>query len=84
MFFQEDSSLRCSSQTRFCKATNLYLDLRKPRRSHERSVYFKSDVYTKKKHYTDSDENVLKLIHVYAADTRRTSFRRVRLAVTAD
>uniref|UniRef100_A0A8D0CX36 EGF domain specific O-linked N-acetylglucosamine transferase n=1 Tax=Sander lucioperca TaxID=283035 RepID=A0A8D0CX36_SANLU len=31
-----DSSLRCSSQTRFCKATNLYLDLRKPRRSHER------------------------------------------------
>ncbi|XP_075952262.1 EGF domain-specific O-linked N-acetylglucosamine transferase isoform X2 [Anarhichas minor] len=31
-----DSSLRCSSHTRFCKATNLYLDLRKPRRSHER------------------------------------------------
>ncbi|KAI3370371.1 hypothetical protein L3Q82_025140 [Scortum barcoo] len=31
-----DSSLRCSSHTRFCKATNLYLDLRKPHRSHER------------------------------------------------
>ncbi|XP_037831229.1 EGF domain-specific O-linked N-acetylglucosamine transferase isoform X3 [Kryptolebias marmoratus] len=31
-----DSSLRCSSHTRFCRATNLYLDLRKPRRSHER------------------------------------------------
>lgn len=31
-----DSSLKCSSHTRFCKATNLYLDLRKPRRSHER------------------------------------------------
>uniref|UniRef100_A0A673AIC8 EGF domain-specific O-linked N-acetylglucosamine transferase n=1 Tax=Sphaeramia orbicularis TaxID=375764 RepID=A0A673AIC8_9TELE len=31
-----DSSLKCSSYTRFCKATNLYLDLRKPRRSHER------------------------------------------------
>uniref|UniRef100_A0A3Q1FG32 EGF domain-specific O-linked N-acetylglucosamine transferase n=1 Tax=Acanthochromis polyacanthus TaxID=80966 RepID=A0A3Q1FG32_9TELE len=30
------SSLKCSSHTRFCKATNLYLDLRKPRRSHER------------------------------------------------
>uniref|UniRef100_A0A4W6FEF5 EGF domain-specific O-linked N-acetylglucosamine transferase n=1 Tax=Lates calcarifer TaxID=8187 RepID=A0A4W6FEF5_LATCA len=30
------SSLRCSSHTRFCKATNLYLDLQKPRRSHER------------------------------------------------
>uniref|UniRef100_A0A668VRD6 EGF domain-specific O-linked N-acetylglucosamine transferase n=1 Tax=Oreochromis aureus TaxID=47969 RepID=A0A668VRD6_OREAU len=26
----------CCSYTRFCKATNLYLDLRKPRRSHER------------------------------------------------
>nr|XP_061779791.1 EGF domain-specific O-linked N-acetylglucosamine transferase-like isoform X2 [Nerophis lumbriciformis] len=31
-----DSSLRCSSHARFCKATNLYLDLRQPRRSHER------------------------------------------------
>uniref|UniRef100_A0A8D3AGN7 EGF domain-specific O-linked N-acetylglucosamine transferase n=1 Tax=Scophthalmus maximus TaxID=52904 RepID=A0A8D3AGN7_SCOMX len=31
-----DSSLRCSSHTRFCKATNLYLDLRRPSRSHER------------------------------------------------
>ncbi|XP_054640868.1 EGF domain-specific O-linked N-acetylglucosamine transferase isoform X2 [Dunckerocampus dactyliophorus] len=31
-----DSSLKCSSHARFCKATNLYLDLRKPRRSHER------------------------------------------------
>ncbi|XP_057702920.1 EGF domain-specific O-linked N-acetylglucosamine transferase isoform X1 [Corythoichthys intestinalis] len=31
-----DSSLRCTSHARFCKATNLYLDLRKPRRSHER------------------------------------------------
>ncbi|XP_053724846.1 EGF domain-specific O-linked N-acetylglucosamine transferase [Synchiropus splendidus] len=30
------SSLRCTSHTRFCKATNLYLDLRSPRRSHER------------------------------------------------
>uniref|UniRef100_A0A3B4XFG2 EGF domain-specific O-linked N-acetylglucosamine transferase n=1 Tax=Seriola lalandi dorsalis TaxID=1841481 RepID=A0A3B4XFG2_SERLL len=36
-----DSSLKCSSHTRFCKATNLYLDLRKTRRSHERSVQFK-------------------------------------------
>lgn len=31
-----DSSLKCSSHTRFCKATNLYLDLRTPRRGHER------------------------------------------------
>ncbi|KAJ0023388.1 hypothetical protein NQD34_003287 [Periophthalmus magnuspinnatus] len=31
-----DSTLKCSSHTRFCKATNLYLDLRNPRRSHER------------------------------------------------
>ncbi|XP_061641891.1 EGF domain-specific O-linked N-acetylglucosamine transferase isoform X2 [Phyllopteryx taeniolatus] len=31
-----DSSLRCTSHARFCKATNLYLDLQKPRRSHER------------------------------------------------
>ncbi|XP_077583223.1 EGF domain-specific O-linked N-acetylglucosamine transferase [Stigmatopora nigra] len=31
-----DSSLKCTSHARFCKATNLYLDLRKPRRSHER------------------------------------------------
>uniref|UniRef100_A0AAV2M920 EGF domain-specific O-linked N-acetylglucosamine transferase n=1 Tax=Knipowitschia caucasica TaxID=637954 RepID=A0AAV2M920_KNICA len=31
-----DSSLKCSSHTRFCKATNLYLDLRSPRRGHER------------------------------------------------
>uniref|UniRef100_A0A3Q4AC47 EGF domain-specific O-linked N-acetylglucosamine transferase n=1 Tax=Mola mola TaxID=94237 RepID=A0A3Q4AC47_MOLML len=30
------SSLKCSSHTRFCKATNLYLDLRNPRRTHER------------------------------------------------
>ncbi|CAL8380787.1 unnamed protein product, partial [Boreogadus saida] len=31
-----DSSLRCSRHTRFCQATNLYLDLRSPRRGHER------------------------------------------------
>ncbi|XP_029357986.1 EGF domain-specific O-linked N-acetylglucosamine transferase isoform X2 [Echeneis naucrates] len=31
-----DSSLKCTRHTRFCKATNLYLDLREPRRSHER------------------------------------------------
>uniref|UniRef100_A0A8K9WSD1 EGF domain-specific O-linked N-acetylglucosamine (GlcNAc) transferase n=1 Tax=Oncorhynchus mykiss TaxID=8022 RepID=A0A8K9WSD1_ONCMY len=31
-----DSSLKCSSHTRFCRATNLYLDLRNPRRGHER------------------------------------------------
>ncbi|XP_061689277.1 EGF domain-specific O-linked N-acetylglucosamine transferase isoform X3 [Syngnathoides biaculeatus] len=31
-----DSSLRCTSHARFCKATNLYLDMRKPRRSQER------------------------------------------------
>lgn len=31
-----DSSLKCSSHTRFCKGTNLYLDLRSPRRGHER------------------------------------------------
>ncbi|XP_070967525.1 EGF domain-specific O-linked N-acetylglucosamine transferase-like [Oncorhynchus clarkii lewisi] len=31
-----DSSLKCSSHTRFCRASNLYLDLRKPRRGHER------------------------------------------------
>ncbi|KAJ3603025.1 hypothetical protein NHX12_030769 [Muraenolepis orangiensis] len=31
-----DSSLRCSSHSRFCPATNLYMDLRRPRRGHER------------------------------------------------
>lgn len=31
-----DSSLKCSSHSRFCKATNLYLDLRSARRGHER------------------------------------------------
>ncbi|KAL2091396.1 hypothetical protein ACEWY4_013659 [Coilia grayii] len=31
-----DSSLKCASHMRFCRATNLYLDLRKPRRGHER------------------------------------------------
>ncbi|XP_019715338.1 EGF domain-specific O-linked N-acetylglucosamine transferase isoform X3 [Hippocampus comes] len=31
-----DSSLRCTSHARFCQATGLYLDLRKPRRGHER------------------------------------------------
>ncbi|XP_067244434.1 EGF domain-specific O-linked N-acetylglucosamine transferase isoform X3 [Chanodichthys erythropterus] len=31
-----DSSLKCSSHMRFCRATNLYLDLRSPRRGHER------------------------------------------------
>ncbi|MEQ2204485.1 hypothetical protein XENOCAPTIV_013757, partial [Xenoophorus captivus] len=30
-----DSSLSCSSHARFCRATNLYLDLRNPRRSNE-------------------------------------------------
>uniref|UniRef100_A0A8C5BX02 EGF domain specific O-linked N-acetylglucosamine transferase n=1 Tax=Gadus morhua TaxID=8049 RepID=A0A8C5BX02_GADMO len=34
-----DSSLRCSRHTRFCQATNLYLDLRSPRRGHERSCH---------------------------------------------
>ncbi|XP_072307772.1 EGF domain-specific O-linked N-acetylglucosamine transferase [Eucyclogobius newberryi] len=33
---REDSSLKCSSHARFCKTTNLYLDLRNPRRGHER------------------------------------------------
>uniref|UniRef100_A0A8C7ZHS8 EGF domain-specific O-linked N-acetylglucosamine (GlcNAc) transferase n=1 Tax=Oryzias sinensis TaxID=183150 RepID=A0A8C7ZHS8_9TELE len=32
----EDSSLRCTRHARFCRATNLYLDLRQPRRGHER------------------------------------------------
>ncbi|KAJ8258554.1 hypothetical protein COCON_G00175660 [Conger conger] len=31
-----DSSLACSSHMRFCRATNLYLDLRNPRRAQER------------------------------------------------
>ncbi|CAB1314818.1 unnamed protein product [Coregonus sp. 'balchen'] len=31
-----DSSLKCTSHTRFCRATNLYLDLRNPRRGHVR------------------------------------------------
>nr|XP_046188362.1 EGF domain-specific O-linked N-acetylglucosamine transferase-like [Oncorhynchus gorbuscha] len=31
-----DSSLKCTHHTRFCRATNLYLDLRNPRRGHER------------------------------------------------
>uniref|UniRef100_A0A8C7GPS5 Uncharacterized protein n=1 Tax=Oncorhynchus kisutch TaxID=8019 RepID=A0A8C7GPS5_ONCKI len=31
-----DSSLKCTRHTRFCRATNLYLDLRNPRRGHER------------------------------------------------
>ncbi|KAI4882580.1 hypothetical protein NFI96_022169, partial [Prochilodus magdalenae] len=31
-----ESSLKCTSHLRFCRATNLYLDLRKPRRGHER------------------------------------------------
>uniref|UniRef100_A0A6Q2Y002 EGF domain-specific O-linked N-acetylglucosamine transferase n=1 Tax=Esox lucius TaxID=8010 RepID=A0A6Q2Y002_ESOLU len=31
-----ESSLKCTSHTRFCRATNLYLDLRNPRRGHER------------------------------------------------
>lgn len=31
-----DSSLKCSTHTRFCMATNLYLDLRNPRRGSER------------------------------------------------
>uniref|UniRef100_H3D0M6 EGF domain-specific O-linked N-acetylglucosamine transferase n=1 Tax=Tetraodon nigroviridis TaxID=99883 RepID=H3D0M6_TETNG len=30
------SLLKCSTHTRFCKTTNLYLDLREPNRSHER------------------------------------------------
>uniref|UniRef100_A0A8C7M3X4 EGF domain specific O-linked N-acetylglucosamine transferase n=1 Tax=Oncorhynchus mykiss TaxID=8022 RepID=A0A8C7M3X4_ONCMY len=34
-----DSSLKYTRHTRFCRATNLYLDLRNPRRGHERSVY---------------------------------------------
>uniref|UniRef100_A0A8C5D7R3 EGF domain-specific O-linked N-acetylglucosamine transferase n=1 Tax=Gouania willdenowi TaxID=441366 RepID=A0A8C5D7R3_GOUWI len=35
---KDGSSLKCSKHTRFCKATNLYLDLRNPRRSQERFV----------------------------------------------
>ncbi|CDQ82887.1 unnamed protein product [Oncorhynchus mykiss] len=31
-----DSSLKCTRHTCFCRATNLYLDLRNPRRGHER------------------------------------------------
>ncbi|MGH0187788.1 UNVERIFIED_CONTAM: hypothetical protein FKN15_026475 [Acipenser sinensis] len=31
-----DSSLSCTSFTRYCRATNLYIDLRHPRRSHDR------------------------------------------------
>ncbi|XP_027011599.2 EGF domain-specific O-linked N-acetylglucosamine transferase isoform X2 [Tachysurus fulvidraco] len=31
-----ESSLKCTSHMRYCRATNLYLDLRKPRRGHER------------------------------------------------
>ncbi|KAK6473982.1 EGF domain-specific O-linked N-acetylglucosamine transferase-like isoform X1 [Huso huso] len=31
-----DSSLSCTSFTRYCRGTNLYLDLRHPRRSHDR------------------------------------------------
>ncbi|XP_043933841.1 EGF domain-specific O-linked N-acetylglucosamine transferase isoform X2 [Protopterus annectens] len=31
-----DSSLTCSSFTRYCRATNLYMDLRNPRRNDER------------------------------------------------
>ncbi|XP_059393853.1 EGF domain-specific O-linked N-acetylglucosamine transferase [Carassius carassius] len=31
-----DSSLKCTSHMRFCRAINLYLDLRSPRRGHER------------------------------------------------
>ncbi|KAA0707799.1 EGF domain-specific O-linked N-acetylglucosamine transferase [Triplophysa tibetana] len=34
--FKGDSSLKCSSHMQFCRATNLYLDLRSPRRGHER------------------------------------------------
>ncbi|XP_076845355.1 EGF domain-specific O-linked N-acetylglucosamine transferase isoform X2 [Brachyhypopomus gauderio] len=31
-----DSSLKCTNHLRFCRATGLYLDLRNPRRGHER------------------------------------------------
>uniref|UniRef100_A0A8C2EGU3 EGF domain-specific O-linked N-acetylglucosamine transferase n=1 Tax=Cyprinus carpio TaxID=7962 RepID=A0A8C2EGU3_CYPCA len=31
-----DSSLKCTSHMRFCRAVNLFLDLRSPRRGHER------------------------------------------------
>ncbi|KAK3513007.1 hypothetical protein QTP70_035181, partial [Hemibagrus guttatus] len=31
-----ESSLKCTRHMRYCRATNLYLDLRKPRRGHER------------------------------------------------
>uniref|UniRef100_A0A673HZS8 EGF domain-specific O-linked N-acetylglucosamine transferase n=1 Tax=Sinocyclocheilus rhinocerous TaxID=307959 RepID=A0A673HZS8_9TELE len=34
--FKGDSSLKCTSHMRFCRAINLYLDLRSPRRGHER------------------------------------------------
>uniref|UniRef100_A0A8C2J5N5 EGF domain-specific O-linked N-acetylglucosamine transferase n=1 Tax=Cyprinus carpio TaxID=7962 RepID=A0A8C2J5N5_CYPCA len=33
-----DSSLKCTSHMRFCRAINLYLDLRSPRRGHERKM----------------------------------------------
>ncbi|TTB85606.1 EGF domain-specific O-linked N-acetylglucosamine transferase [Bagarius yarrelli] len=39
-----ESSLKCTSHLRYCRATNLYLDLRKPRRGHER---FKEDFLQK-------------------------------------
>ncbi|XP_007893393.2 EGF domain-specific O-linked N-acetylglucosamine transferase isoform X1 [Callorhinchus milii] len=37
-----DSSLTCSKYTRFCRATNLYIDLRHPRRSTDR---YKEDFF---------------------------------------
>lgn len=80
LFFQGGSSLKCSTHTRFCKANNLYLDLRKPRRSHERLVQFEVIRY---KSYLGIDDGVLKLAVDYVTGTMRTSFRRVRLAATA-
>uniref|UniRef100_A0A8C9THG2 EGF domain-specific O-linked N-acetylglucosamine transferase n=1 Tax=Scleropages formosus TaxID=113540 RepID=A0A8C9THG2_SCLFO len=41
-----DSSLKCTSHARYCRATNLYLDLRNPPRNHDRCVlYFSLHVY---------------------------------------
>lgn len=69
LFPQGDSSLKCSSYARFCRATNLYLDLRNPRRSHERSVAFRSRFPSPNK----SDPNLDRL-H-YPGMTRTLSVR---------
>lgn len=82
LHFKGDSSLKCCSHIRFCKATNLYLDLRKPRRSHERSVQFENTVFIFI--FLNINEYTLKVNCVYAAGTKRTSFRQERLVDTAN